>query len=328
MAAFAREGTACRTGLAMVASAYPGAQPYGKRRSVAACRTMQTIVRFAPSPNGRLHLGHAYSAFRNADFAKARQGRFLLRIEDIDRSRSRPAFVTAIEEELTWLGVRWETPVRCQSEHFADYDDAVRRLLALGCLYPCLCGREAIRRATGDRPDGPRDPDGAPLYPGTCRGLPRAGIAARIAVGEKACLRLDMAAALRIVGRPLHWTEFGEDAEAARVEARPEVWGDAVVVRKDVPTSYTLAVVVDDALQGITDVIRGRDLLAATSLQRLLQALLALPEPRYRHHALVYGPDGRKLAKSRGSKTLRSLRDAGLTAEAVIRLARAQARAP
>jgi glutamyl-Q tRNA(Asp) synthetase len=255
----------------------------------------QKTFRFAPSPNGYLHLGHAYSALLNFDLARACGGRFLLRVEDIDRARARPEFEAAIYEDLSWLGLSWETPVRRQSEHFDDYARALEKLDALGLLYACDCTRGEISRAVGGRENWPRDPDGAPLYPGTCRDKPRRPAREILRAGGVA-LRLDMAKA------------------ATAVE-----WGDAVLARKDVPASYHLAVVVDDALQGVTDVVRGKDLLHATSLHRLLQRLLGLPEPAYQHHDLVLDERSEKLAKSRSSKTLRQLRAEGATPEDVRR---------
>ncbi|BGE85516.1 tRNA glutamyl-Q(34) synthetase GluQRS [Methylosinus sp. 3S-1] len=265
------------------------------------------MFRFAPSPNGYLHLGHAYSALLNFDLARRAGGRFLLRIEDIDRGRARPEYERAIYEDLGWLGLEWEEPVRRQSEHFGDYAGALAKLDALGLLYPCRCSRGDIARATQGRADWPHDPDGAPLYPGTCRGT----------VGQgPASLRLDMAKAVAL-GGGVRWRE----AEVGEVAADPSVWGDVILARKDVPASYHIAVVVDDALQGVTDVVRGRDLYEATRIHRLLQLLLGLPEPRYRHHALVRDEEGKKLAKSRLSKPLRELRADGATPADVRRIA-------
>jgi glutamyl-Q tRNA(Asp) synthetase len=257
------------------------------------------VFRFAPSPNGYLHLGHAYSALLNVDLARRARGRFLLRMEDIDRGRARREYERAIYEDLAWLGLRWEEPVRRQSEHFGDYAAALGTLDALGLLYPCHCTRGDIARKTQGRADWPRDPDGAPLYPGTCRAAPpRPGPTA---------LRLDMAKAAAMIGGAASWRE----AEVGAIVADPAVWGDVVLSRKDFPASYHIAVVVDDALQGVTDVVRGRDLFAATSVHRLLQSLLGLPAPRYRHHELILDADGRKLAKTRISKSLRELRAEG-----------------
>jgi glutamyl-Q tRNA(Asp) synthetase len=268
-------------------------------------------TRFAPSPNGRLHVGHALSALAGFDVAAELGGRFLLRIEDIDPARTREAHVAAILDDLGWLGLAWEQPVLRQSEHLAVYRAAADRLAAEGLLYPCFATRTEIAAAAVP---GACDPDGAPLYPGLCKGLPPAEIAAREAAGEPFALRLDMdralaAAGARLAGRPLTFREVDARGRPGAIrEARPERWGDAVIVRKDTPTSYHLAVVVDDARQGITHVTRGRDLLAATDLHRLLQVLLDLPEPLYHHHALIVGCDGRKLAKSLGAEPLAALR--------------------
>lgn len=265
------------------------------------------VFRFAPSPNGYLHLGHAYSALLNVDLARRARGRFLLRVEDIDRGRSRPEYEEAIYEDLAWLGLRWEEPVRRQSEHLGDYAAALGKLDALGLLYPCHCTRGDIARMTQGRADWPRDPDGAPLYPGTCRAAPpRPGPTA---------LRLDMAKAAAMIGGAASWRE----AEVGEIVADPAVWGDVVLARKDFPASYHIAVVVDDALQGVTDVVRGRDLYEATRIHRLLQRLLGLPEPAYRHHALIFDEEGKKLAKSRFSTPLRQLRAEGARPEDVRR---------
>lgn len=281
------------------------------------------VFRFAPSPNGFLHLGHAYSALLNANLAQACGGRFLLRIEDIDQGRARAAFEAAIYEDLAWLGLDWEKPVRRQSEHFDDYARAFERLDAMGLLYACDCKRSDIARLAASDTDWPRDPDGAPLYPGTCRHKPRRPAGELLAQGGVA-LRLDMQRAAAMAGQGLSWRESGAETPApasdAVISADPAQWGDVVLARKDTPASYHIAVVVDDALQGITDVVRGRDLFFATSLHRLLQRLLTLPEPRYLHHDLVLDDDGGKLAKSRGSQTLRAMRDAGARAEDVRRL--------
>ena len=281
--------------------------------------------RFAPSPNGRLHLGHAYSALLNADLAARTGGRLLLRIEDIDPARSRPELVEAILADLAWLGLAFEEPVRRQSQHMPAYRDARDRLIARGLAYPCFCTRGDVRAAT--RGDAARDPDGAPLYPGTCRRLDPGTAAARRAAGAPHAWRLDMARAIeRSPGphgyadltRPFSTEGGGEGAfrETVRV-ADPARWGDAVIARRDVPTSYHLAVVADDAHQGVTHVVRGRDLEAATDLHVLLQALLGLPTPRYHHHGLILGPDGGKLAKSKASESLTDLRARGETAGAV-----------
>lgn len=280
--------------------------------------TRPAIFRFAPSPNGRLHLGHAYSALLNDALARARGGRVLLRIEDIDPGRTREDYVTAIREDLAWLGLVWEEPVRRQSEHMADYAAAAVRLEAADLLYSCFCSRGDITKAAeavGGEPE--RDPDGAPLYPGTCRHLSQGDVAARIASGRRPALRLDMARAVAAAPKALFWTRFGPDFADSSVEAHPERWGDPVIIRRDTPTSYHLSVVVDDALQGVTHVVRGRDLEAATGLHRLLQVLLGLPCPRYHHHDLLIDESGAKLAKSAGSRSLADLREAGESAAAI-----------
>lgn len=279
------------------------------------------VYRFAPSPNGELHLGHALSALIGFEQAKAAGGRFLLRIEDIDATRARPEFVAGIFEDLRWLGVTWEEPVVFQSARMPAYAEAVQRLHALGVLYRCFATRSEIEAA----PSVGRDPDGAPLYPGLWRGRPDRDVAAALAEGRPYALRLDMAAARRAAtailgGRPLTFVETGGDGGPQTVEAHPERWGDAVIVRKDVAGSYHLAVVVDDAWQGVTHVTRGRDLYAATDLHRLLQVLLGLPEPVYHHHRLVVDDTGRKLAKSARDTSLRSLRQRGATPDDVRRL--------
>lgn len=288
------------------------------------------VFRFAPSPNGYLHLGHAYSALLNFTLARGCGGRFLLRIEDIDLGRARPTFEAAIYEDLAWLGLEWEKPVRRQSEHFEDYAAALESLDALGLLYACDCKRSEIGRLAAAHPDWPRDPDGAPLYPGTCRDKPRRPAREVLAEGG-AALRLDMRNATALAGEGLFWRERcvpGREPDSAvldaeegfsLVRAEPAQWGDVVLARKDTPASYHIAVVVDDALQGVTDVVRGRDLFFATSLHRLLQRLLRLPEPRYFHHELILDDAGEKLAKSRGSTTLRALREVGVSAAEVRR---------
>ncbi len=273
--------------------------------------------RFAPSPNGYLHLGHAYSAVLNAAMAGREGGRFLLRIEDIDATRCRPEYEAALLEDLRWLGLAWEEPVRRQSEHLPAYADALARLAARGLIYPSFESRAEIARLVAehdrDRP-WPRDPDGAPLYPGTARTLALAERDRRMAGGEPYALRLDMAAALdAAAGLPIAWTETGAGpgGETGLVAADPGEWGDVVLGRKETPTSYHLSVVLDDALQGITHVVRGRDLFAATGLHRLLQILLELPEPIYHHHRLILDAEGRKLSKSTCATGLRELRAGG-----------------
>lgn len=275
----------------------------------------QKVFRFAPSPNGYLHLGHAYSALLNFDCARREGGRFLLRIEDIDRSRSRPEFEQAIYDDLAWLGLEWEEPVRRQSEHFDDYAAALETLESLGVLYPCICSRADIARATSAHADWPRDFDGVPLYPGTCRDDARVA-----ASGAEANRRLNIGKAVALAGEKVAWREYGAGETAQERIAAPAEWGDVVLARKDVPASYHIAVVVDDALQGVTDVVRGRDLIEATSIHRVLQTLLGLPAPVYRHHELVLDGGGQKLAKSCGSKSLRTMRAEGASPDDVRRM--------
>jgi len=274
---------------------------------------MTSITRFAPSPNGFLHVGHALSAIIAHDTARAAGGRFLLRIEDIDLDRRRPEYVSAIFEDLNWLGLTWEEPVLVQSEHFKAYLAAADTLIAMGLLYPCFATRSEIDAAADPEKT---DPGGAPLYPGLWRGAPGENVGARMAAGETPALRLNMDGALKALhdkrGRkPLTFTEVAEDGSRQTIVAEPERWGDAIIIRKDVPASYHLSVVVDDARQGVTHVTRGRDLFAATDLQRLLQELLDLPEPVYSHHRVICWADGRKLSKSNQDMGLRALRDEG-----------------
>lgn len=280
------------------------------------------VLRFAPSPNGELHLGHALSAITGFEMARRLGGRFLLRIEDIDIARTREAFVAGIYEDLAWLGLTWEQPVLRQSEHFAVYAAAAERLEAMGLLYPCFATRSEIMAAATP---GAVDPDGAPIYPGLHKHLQPGEVAARKARGEPFALRLNMARALELAaeklqGRKLSFFELDGQSASERVEAAPVCWGDAVIVRKDTPTSYHLSVVVDDARQGITHVTRGRDLYAATDLHRLLQVLLDLPEPLYHHHRLLTDAEGRKLSKSARDTSLRSLRETGAAPAEVRRL--------
>jgi glutamyl-Q tRNA(Asp) synthetase len=283
---------------------------------------MPPVFRFAPSPNGYLHLGHAYSALLNSDLAAQTGGRLLLRVEDIDATRCRPEFEHAMVQDLAWLGIAWENPVRRQSEHLAEYREALENLSAQGLLYPSFESRAEIARLVAQREaDGPwpRDPDGAPHYPGSASSLSSDERARLLQSDVPYALRLDMAAACARAGS-LGWTEQGEgpDGETGTVAARPQAWGDVVLARKETPTSYHLSVVVDDALQGVTEVVRGQDLFWSTSLHRLLQQLLGLPQPAYRHHRLLRDPDGRKLSKSTASTGLRELR-AGGTTQAEIR---------
>ena len=268
------------------------------------------VFRFAPSPNGYLHLGHALSALENSDRARAAGGRLLLRIEDIDAARCRPEFEAAIYEDLAWLGLAWEEPVRRQSEHLDDYRAVLDRLTRAGLIYPSFESRGEILRLIAEREaqaPWPRDPDGTPLYPGSAKDLPADERARRMARDPYA-LRLDSNAAAVRAG-PLVWHETG--VCGGEVGATPEAWGDVILARKDTPTSYHLSVVVDDALQGITHVVRGQDLFASTSVHRLLQAVIGLPAPIYHHHRLVLDRDGHKLAKSTGATALRTLRGRG-----------------
>lgn len=283
----------------------------------------QPVFRFAPSPNGELHLGHACSALLNADLARAAGGRLLLRIEDIDATRCRPEYEAAIHDDLAWLGVSYEQPVRRQSDHFDDYRKAIATLDGEGLLYPGFESRADLARLVAARDAQgawPRDPDGSPLYPGDAKRLSSAERAALIASGAPYALRLDMAKAVARVGA-LTWREEGSGpgGEAGLVAAVPQAWGDVVLARKETPTSYHLSVTLDDALQGVTDVVRGQDLFHATSVHRLLQTLLNLPEPRYRHHRLILGDDGRKLSKSTQATALRVLRESGATVEGIRR---------
>jgi len=280
------------------------------------------VFRFAPSPNGHLHLGHALSALLNARAAVALEGRFLVRVEDIDQTRCTPDLDREMFEDLAWLGVPLTEPVLRQSEAFSRYRSALERLQDTGLVYPAYLTRAEIKRFVADfETDGkvwPRDPDGAPVYPGDAAVLSAGELKARADSDAPFALRLHMAAALDRIGGPLTFQEFGAEgaalfAPAQEIPADPMAWGDVVLARKDTPTSYHLSVVVDDAYQGITDVLRGQDLYAATSVHRVLQSLLDLPEPRYRHHRLILGDDGRKLSKSSKDTSLRSLRGDGMT---------------
>ncbi len=273
------------------------------------------VLRFAPSPNGYLHLGHAYSALLNHDMAREQGGRLLLRIEDIDASRCRPEYEAAIYEDLDWLGISWQLPVRRQSEHFADYEAALGKLEAQGLIYPSFESRKEIAALVAERDQRgrwPRDPDGAPLYPGRARKLSRAERERRRNAGEPYALRLAMDAAAARAGT-LTWSEtgIGPQGQTGLVAAVPQMWGDVVLARKEVPTSYHLAVALDDAFQGVSEVVRGQDLFWSTGVHRLLQALLGLPEPAYHHHRLILDTEGHKLAKSTQATSLRELRAGG-----------------
>jgi glutamyl-Q tRNA(Asp) synthetase len=282
------------------------------------------VFRFAPSPNGYLHRGHAYSALLNYRAAEATGGRFLLRIEDIDATRARPEFEAAILEDLAWLGLRWEEPVLRQRERFPAYRTALRELEKLGLLYPAFLSRAEVQARIVEaelcgRPVG-RDPEGAPIYPGPERDWPEPRRREAVASGRPYALRLDMRRAL--AGLPsLAWREvepFAAD-QATIIAADPAAWGDVVLARKDFPASYHLSVVLDDAFQGVTDVVRGRDLQPATAVHRLLQTLFGLAEPRYFHHRLILDKTGAKLSKSRGSEGLRGRRAAGQSPGEIMR---------
>ncbi len=272
------------------------------------------LTRFAPSPTGLLHLGHAFSALTAFDAARAAGGRFLLRIEDIDATRSRPAFEAAICEDLAWLGLSWPQPVRRQSEHMADYRAALAKLQAQGLLYRCFRTRREVLDAIASAPHGPGEDAAGTAFRGAP--LPPDEEAALLAEGRPFAWRLSMARAMAVLGGfdGLGFKEAGEGpgGEHGTTAAHPHLEGDVILARKDVGVAYHLAVVVDDALQGVSEVVRGADLFAATHVQRLLQALLGLPTPRYRHHRLLMGKDGRRLAKRNGAPALRGLREAGV----------------
>ena len=275
-----------------------------------------TVTRFAPSPTGLLHLGHAHAALFAWRLARRAGGRFLLRFEDIDASRCRPAFIAAAAADLAWLGLEWDGPPRVQSAHLAEYRAALGRLAARGVLYPCFCTRADVLREVAAAGAAPHGPDG-PLYPGTCRRLTRSERQDRIGRGDPHALRLDVAVALAAVPAPLDFRELGQGADGGRRRCDPARFGDAVLARKAAPASYHLCVAHDDALQGVTLVTRGADLLPATDLHRLLQALLGWPVPAYAHHRLLTDAAGRRLAKRDGAPTLRALREAGHVPAAV-----------
>ncbi len=272
------------------------------------------VFRFAPSPNGALHLGHALSAILNHDMAAATGGRFLLRMEDIDLARCTPDHESAVYADLAWLGLDWERPVRRQSQHFDDYAAALERLKDMELVYPSFLTRGEVKAVVAavekQGQPWPRDPDGTPLYPDLDRQRSRAERERFLADGLRHAWRLDMEKAVLLLGKPLTWRETGQGAEHD-VKAEPSAWGDVILSRSDAPSSYHLAVTVDDALQGITHVVRGVDLFQATSVHRLLQELLGLASPIYHHHRLVLGEDGRKLSKSEKSTGLAALREAG-----------------
>ena len=274
-------------------------------------RTNGAVTRFAPSPTGHMHLGHAYSALTAHAAAQGKTGKFLLRIEDIDTTRCKPEYVESIVEDLAWLGLEWEKPVRKQSKNMKLYKDALKTLERKGFVYPCFCTRAEIKAEIERSGHAPHGPDG-PVYPGTCRHIDQEAAQKRMEKGEPYALRLDMARAAAIVG-PLAW----HDRAHGKVKARPENFGDVVLARKDTPASYHLAVTIDDHVQGITLVTRGADLFEATHVHRLLQALLGLKTPEYHHHRLLTDEAGRRLAKRDGDLTIRALRETHYTADEV-----------
>lgn len=277
---------------------------------------MSITTRFAPSPTGHLHLGHAAAALFAWRAARAAGGRFLLRLEDIDPTRCRAEFADAILEDLAWLGLDWDGQMRVQSAHLPEYAATLATLRARGLLYPCFCTRAAIARELADSANAPHAPDGAPLYPGTCRGRDPAEAAALVATGTPHAWRLDMARAVAMVG-PLDWNEAGH----GRIVADPASFGDIVLARRETPASYHLCVTHDDAAQAVTLVTRGEDLRPATAVHRLLQTLMGWPAPDYAHHRVLIGPDGKRLSKRDGAASLRGLRAAGLSPAQVRRMA-------
>ncbi|MEM6279693.1 MAG: tRNA glutamyl-Q(34) synthetase GluQRS [Verrucomicrobiota bacterium] len=272
------------------------------------------VTRFAPSPTGHLHRGHAFAALQVARFARENGGRLLLRIEDIDHTRCDPAHTAQIYEDLAWLGLTWEEPVRIQSEHLADYEAAAEKLIADGFLYPCFCTRKDIQREIESAGRAPHQGENQ-IYPGTCRRLSANEREARIQEGVPYALRLDLEKALEAIGDDIDWV----DSEFGPQKGRPDLLGDAVIVRKDIGTSYHLAAVLDDGRQGVTDVVRGVDLFESTHLHVVLQKLLGLPTPRYHHHQLITDERGERLAKRNQSITLKSLRESGVTVDELTR---------
>jgi glutamyl-Q tRNA(Asp) synthetase len=275
-----------------------------------------TVTRFAPSPTGYLHLGHVRSALEGWRAARRDGGRFLLRLEDIDRTRCRDEYAAAVVQDLAWLGLNWDGAVRKQSEHFDDYRAALDQLDAMGVLYPCFCTRREIQAEIA-RAGGAPHGEAGPPYPGTCRGLEAGEVTEKQRSGLDYALRLDLARGLALTGQ-LDWVEEGR-----RQQTDPALLGDVVLARKEVPASYHLAVTVDDAIQGVTLVTRGEDLATATHIHRVLQALLGLPTPRYRHHRLLTDAAGRRLSKRDGARTIRSMREKGMSPAEIMRLAAA-----
>lgn len=270
-------------------------------------------TRFAPSPTGLLHKGHAYSALMAYRTAKEANGQFLLRIEDIDTVRCKPEFTDAIYEDLAWLGLTWEEPVRIQSEHFSDYAAALKHLKNMGVVYPCFCTRKDIQAEIAKSPSAPHGPDG-PIYPGTCRNLSAGEGMERIAAGEAHAWRLDLNAALATTGKDLRW----HDEHKGDIKASPEELGDVVLARKDTPTSYHLSVVHDDAVQGVSHIVRGEDLWHATHIHVVLQKLLGYATPTYSHHGLLTDEHGKRFAKRDKALTLRTIRESGVSAEDLV----------
>ncbi|MGJ8528900.1 tRNA glutamyl-Q(34) synthetase GluQRS [Maritalea sp.] len=273
----------------------------------------QPIFRFAPSPNGELHLGHAFSALMTQQIAQANDGKILLRVEDIDTIRCTPEGTIQMLDDLDWVGFSWDEEPRNQSDHFDDYAKALEKLRSDGLVYPCFCSRNQIK----SNANGEKDPDGAPLYPGTCKHMSQYDREKRMQDADAFAWRLDMDKAIEKVG-DLTWQELSEDfTEVETVKANPAAWGDVILARKFTPTSYHLSVVVDDADQNITHVTRGKDLYFATAVHRVLQALLELPEPKYLHHGLILDDEGKKLSKSKKSLSLAALRKRGWTPEQI-----------
>ncbi|WP_085900982.1 tRNA glutamyl-Q(34) synthetase GluQRS [Kiloniella majae] len=274
----------------------------------------QQIFRFAPSPSGHLHLGHAYSALFSWVQAREHGARFILRIEDIDTTRCRKEFTEAIYKDLSWLGLKWPEPPRIQSEHMDEYHKALTKLHSQNLLYPCFCTRKEIQNEVQQSGRAPHGPDGI-IYPGTCRNLSLAQREKRITQGDSYALRLDMAQACNLAGE-LYW----QDVRRGKIKATPEIFGDVVLARKDIHTSYHLSVTVDDALQNISCITRGTDLYEATHIHRLLQALLKLPVPIWHHHDLIHDEEGNRLAKRHNALAIRELRDQGQSPEDIKRM--------
>lgn len=284
------------------------------------------VTRFAPSPNGWLHLGHAYSALIGARAAKAAGGHFLVRLEDIDVGRARAHFIEGIYQDLAWLGLSWPEPVMVQSSRFEIYEAALKKLRDMELVYPCWATRRDIQAALetiyGEKKNWPRDPDGAPVYPGLYRNTADSERKRLMFEGGSYAWRLDMEKALALAASKvgtLAYTEW-RDGVATRLPLDPHSYGDIILARKDVPTSYHLAVVIDDAAQGVSQVTRGQDLAPATAIHRLLQVLLSLPEPDYHHHALVRDKSGRRLSKQAGDSGFRELRQQGMAVDDVLAL--------